>query len=74
MDRVQVSGKETRKMYCRNDPVKYDLNLTTQIPLVFKRFKGNILGLESFGRPVYIRNAHKISFVDLIDIASKLSK
>ena len=45
MDRVQVSGKETRKIYYRNDPVKYDLNFTITIPLDFKRFKGNILGL-----------------------------
>ena len=46
MDRVQVSGKETRKIYYRNDPVKYDLNFTTAIPLGFKRFKGTVLGLR----------------------------
>ena len=74
MDRVQVSGKETRKIYYRNDPVKYDLDLTIQIPLVFKRFKGNILGLESFGRPVYIKNARRISPTDLFDIIATLSK
>ena len=54
--------------------VKYDLDLTTQIPLVFKRFKGNILGLESFGRPVYIKNARRISPTDLFDIIATLSK
>ena len=46
MDWVQVSGKETRKIYYRNDPVKYDLNFTTAIPLGFKRFKGTVLGLR----------------------------
>ena len=46
MDRVRVSGKETRKKYYRNDPVKYDLNYTTTFPLGFKRFKGTVLGLE----------------------------
>ena len=45
MDRVQVSGKETRKIYYRNDPVKYDLNFTSEIPLVFNRFNGTVLGL-----------------------------
>ena len=28
MVRVQVSGEETRKIDYRNDPVKYDLNVT----------------------------------------------
>jgi len=46
MDRVQVSGKETRKIYYRNNPVKYDLNVTSEIPLVFKRFSGTVLGVR----------------------------
>jgi hypothetical protein len=32
------------------------------------------LGLESFGRPVYIKNARRISPTDLFDIIATLSK
>ena len=63
MDRVQVSGKETRKIYYRNDPVKYDLNFTTEIPLVFKRFGGTVWGLGE-------RNKFKSRFYDFLSFPS----
>jgi len=52
MDRVKVSGKETRKIYYRNDLVKYDLDLPSAIPLVYERFKVTVLGLDSRAKQV----------------------
>ena len=74
MDRVQVSGKETRKIYYRNDPVKYDLDLPTAIPLVFERFKGRVLGLDSRAKQVYSPAAYWILLLIYFRFLATLSK
>ena len=60
MDRVQVSGKETRKINYRNDQVKYDLNFTTTIPIGFKRFKGTVEVLGSGRILLLFITGHKL--------------
>ena len=74
MGRVQVSGKETRKIYYRNDPVKYDLNSTITIPLVFIRFNGTVLGLDSCAKQVYIPAAYWILSLIYFIFLATLSK